>query len=287
MNFTPVIIIGAGRSGTNMLRDIITSIDGFETWGCDEINPVWRYGNKDFPTDELPLEKLNPSIKTYIRGRFTSLHNKTNAKYIVEKTCANSLRLKYVFNVFPEAKYILINRDGRDVVPSAMKRWGAKFELKYTLKKLRYVPLRDLFYYVAKFGLNRLKKNGSKEKNLSFWGPLYTGYTKDVSKNSLLEICANQWKHCAENTIRDRNVIPSENIFDIRYEVFVKNPVEEMKRFATFMNIDLSEVEIKKLVLKVSEKSIGSHKNKFNSEELKKLNEILYTTLLKLDYINE
>ena len=69
MEYTPVIIIGSGRSGTNMLRDIITSIDGFETWDCDEINPIWRYGNRDYPTDEIPISKLTPKIKT--KGYFT------------------------------------------------------------------------------------------------------------------------------------------------------------------------------------------------------------------------
>ena len=109
MEYTPVIIIGSGRSGTNMLRDIITSIDGFETWDCDEVNPIWRYGNRDYPSDEIPISKLTPKIKKYIRLRFYRLYKRSKSKFIVEKTCANSLRLEYVFNIFPEAKYIIIN----------------------------------------------------------------------------------------------------------------------------------------------------------------------------------
>lgn len=38
--FTPVVIIGAGRSGTNALRDALTALPEFETWPCDEINPI-------------------------------------------------------------------------------------------------------------------------------------------------------------------------------------------------------------------------------------------------------
>ena len=41
--FTPVIIIGAPRSGTNMLRDILTNFEGIETWPCDEINYIWTW----------------------------------------------------------------------------------------------------------------------------------------------------------------------------------------------------------------------------------------------------
>jgi len=284
MEYTPIIIIGSGRSGTNMLRDIITSIDGFETWDCDEINPVWRYGNRDFPTDEIPVEKLTPKIKKYIRSRFNGLQRGTKAKFIVEKTCANSLRLAYIFKIFPEAKYVIINRDGRDVTPSAMKRWGASFELKYTLKKLRYVPIIDLFYYVSRFGINRLKQIGSKEKSLSFWGPLYEGIDTDVMNKSLHEVCASQWTHCAENTIRDRVGIPEKHIFDVRYETFVTQPKSEMKRFASFCGVNLSEEKINDLVKNVSDRSIGTHKKQLNSEEIKAVEAITKDTLAKLNY---
>ncbi|HBY67004.1 MAG TPA: sulfotransferase [Flavobacteriaceae bacterium] len=282
--YTPVIIIGAGRSGTNMLRDIITSIDGFKTWDCDEINPIWRYGNRDFPTDELPVEKLSPRIKKYIRGRFNSLHKKTGANFIVEKTCANSLRLNYVHAIFPNAKYIIINRDGRDVVPSAMKRWVSSFELKYTLKKLRYVPITDLSFYIWRFGFNRLKKIFSNTENLAFWGPLYSGIEEDVKTKSLLETCANQWQICAEKTIEHREYIYSEKIFDIKYEEFVSNPMEEMKRLSDFFEVFISEEKIIDLVKKVTDKSVGSHKRKFSAEEIQKITKITKPTLKKLNY---
>ena len=42
----PVIIIGAGRSGTNMLRDLLAQLPQFSTWPCDEINYIWRHSAK-------------------------------------------------------------------------------------------------------------------------------------------------------------------------------------------------------------------------------------------------
>lgn len=287
MKNTPIIIIGSGRSGTNMLRDIITSIDGFETWDCDEINPIWRYGNREYPTDELPVENATPRVKKFIRSKFEQLQKNTKAEYVVEKTCANSLRLNYVYEIFPDAKYVIINRDGRDVVPSAMKRWVSSFELSYTLKKLRYVPLKDLFYYVSRFGMNRVKKIFSKEASLSFWGPLYQGIDKDVASLTLMEVCANQWKHCAENTLQHRKRISKDQIFDITYESFVARPEEEMKRLLGFFGTSLSEDKIKELVTNVSTKSVGSHKKKFSEEELATLEQITLPTLKKLGYQGE
>jgi len=45
----PVIIIGAPRSGTNIIRDVIVTNNNFTTWPCDEINYVWRYKNLEYP----------------------------------------------------------------------------------------------------------------------------------------------------------------------------------------------------------------------------------------------
>lgn len=284
MNYTPVIIIGAGRSGTNMLRDIITSIPDFETWDCDEINPIWRYGNKDFETDELLPEHASDRIKKYIRGRFKRLHNKSGAGFIIEKTCANSLRLAYIYEIFPDAKYIIINRDGRDVVPSAMKRWVSSFDFMYTLKKLRYVPLTDLLHYICKFGINRIKKSIFKKEILSFWGPVYQGIEKDKAQLPLMDLCANQWSKCANQTLRDRKNIPEKMLFDIKYETFVSNPSEEMERLSKFLNIELEKEEIYDLVKNVSLKSVGSHKKKFSEEQQNHLNEILSKTLKNLNY---
>lgn len=282
LDFTPLIIIGPGRSGTNMLRDIITDIKGFETWDCDEVNPIWRYGNKDYKNDELTKDLLTIAIKNYIRKRFVKIYKDTNAQFVVEKTCANSLRLAFVKEVFPEAKFIIINRDGRDVVPSAMKRWNASFELKYTLKKLRYVPFRDLFYYIYKFGANRVKKTVKPNEALSFWGPIYKGIKEDTQELPLLELCANQWKACSESILSQKNEIPKENLLNFHYEEFVNNPVSQIKRLEGFLNIKIDNIT--DLVKGVTNKSVGNHKREITAQDQKLLDIRLGDTLIKLGY---
>ena len=286
MNYTPVIIIGAGRSGTNMLRDILNELPGFHTWDCDEINPIWRYGNRNFPTDQLTVNMLTPSIKKYIRKRFNSLHKSTNATHVLEKTCANSLRFDYVHAIFPEAKYIVINRDGRDVAPSAKKRWGAKFELSYTLKKMRYVPLVDLPYYIWKFGWNRIKKMVTKTTALSFWGPVYSELESQTESYSLLEVCALQWKACTNAIINQRKSVNNATIFDIKYENFVTNPQEELKQLIAFLELDATQLDVDSLVQGVSSKSVGTHK-KLAKNQQESLNAICKSTLNSLHYTSD
>ena len=132
--FKNVIIIGAPRSGTNMLRDVLCSIEGFDTWPCDEINFIWRHGNIKSQSDELRTDQANDYVKKFIRDKFCRLQKKKNSKVIVEKTCANSLRVPFVNEIIPDAKFIYIKRDMLDVVGSAKHRWKAPISYLFTKK---------------------------------------------------------------------------------------------------------------------------------------------------------
>ena len=90
-----VIIIGAGRSGTNMLRDTLVKFDACDTWDCDEINYIWRYGNRGHASDELQASNLTIKSSQYINAAFENIEKQKRCKYIIEKTCANSLRVSY------------------------------------------------------------------------------------------------------------------------------------------------------------------------------------------------
>lgn len=131
-----LIIIGAARSGTNILRDTLLKIPGYVSWNCDEINPIWRHGNLDKDHDILTSDNASLEVINYVNKQFNKLSQKNNKANIIEKTCANSLRVPFVYRVMPNAKYIFIIRDGRDVIASAMRRWTSNLDLKYTLKKL-------------------------------------------------------------------------------------------------------------------------------------------------------
>ena len=168
INITPLIIIGSPRSGTNALRDSLTSLDDFGTWPCDEINGIWKYKNHSSGYDNLSEIDLSEASLKYIRNQFINEWEALGRpKYLVEKTTANSLRPEFVYSIFPNAKYIYIARNGSEVVKSATKRWNGEFEhdlLKYWLDKIKYTPLSDLPYYLLDIGLKRMKNWTNKNK---------------------------------------------------------------------------------------------------------------------------
>lgn len=282
-----VIIIGAGRSGTNMLRDILEQLPGVATWDCDEINPVWRHGNARFPTDELLPKQISKSTQRAVKSAFASLARKNQSSIVLEKTCANSLRVPFVYELLPDAKFIFIFRDGRDVVPSAMKRWTSKLDISYTLKKMRYVPWLDFPYYLYKFGMNRVNRMlGGKEK-LSFWGPIYEGMSEDVGELSLAQVCAKQWSKCVLNTIDSMWMIPDGQQTTVRYEEFVSNPEKHVQALAKFIGVgEISSEKLTELTSSVSTKSVGSYKKNLSDAELEEILPICELAMTKSGYSN-
>jgi hypothetical protein len=252
-----VVIIGAPRSGTNMLRDVLTRLPEVGTWPCDEINYIWRHGNLRYPSDAFPADLARPKVVTYIRRQFEKLATAHGLNFVVEKTCANSLRVEFVDKVLPDAKYIYIVRDGRDVVASAMKRWKAELDLRYIMNKVRYVPVSDLPYYALNYLGNRVYRLFSKEGRLAYWGPRLDNMDSILVEHDLAGVCAIQWCECVNHADHAFCRISSERVHKLSYEGFVADPVLELDRLCDFLGIQLSGHGRETFIGSISRSSVG------------------------------
>lgn len=284
INSQPIIIIGAGRSGTNMLRDALTQLPELGTWPCDEINYIWRHGNTRFPTDEFEAHHATVPVKRYIQQTFTKIAQQQSISHVVEKTCANSLRVSYVNEIFPNAKFIFIVRDGRDVVSSAVKRWSASLDIPYILKKARYVPLSDLPYYALRYFANRLYRLTSDEKRLASWGPRFAGMDEMLSSSTIAEVSAAQWKRCIDRSEDSFAQMLPERVYRIQYETFVCAPKQEFKKLCDFLQIDVETDRIESIVQNISSASVGKWKQDLPSESIELIQPILMPLLENYGY---
>ena len=284
MNYQSVIIIGAPRSGTNMLRDILCKLDGIGTWPCDEINYIWRHGNMSTETDQFDKSMVTPKIKKYINKQFDNLAEKYNLDIVIEKTCANSLRVPFVNEVIPNAKYIFIYRDGLDAAGSAQKRWTAKLDIPYILKKVKYVPIFDLPYYGLRYFWHRLYKLFSKEKRLALWGPQFNGLDEALKKYSLEEVGALQWKKCVDLSEEAFKNISEDRLVRVKYEEFVTNPQIELKKILDKFEINYSDNEINEYTKSVSNKSLGKGRKAFDKEQTQKITSLIKDSLQRYGY---
>ncbi len=283
----PIIIIGAARSGTNMLRDIINSIPTICTWNCDEINPIWKHKNTKYKYDDLTTNDASPNVKKFIRKKFENISTRYKSEHVLEKTCANSLRIPFVNSILPESKYIVLFRNGYDASISANIRWHSSFDLIYSIKKIRYVPLADIFFYLWQFGKLRIEQFFKKDKSMSVWGP-NTHDIETFSKNkSLLKTSAYQWSISVNKTIDALQKINKDNYIVIQYERFVNNPIAETSRILNFLKIDIDTNNdlIATITAKVNNRSVDKYKKVLNEKEIKEIAPIIEPTMKKIDEV--
>jgi hypothetical protein len=253
-------VVGAARSGTNALRDALTSFSQFTTWPCDEINPIWRHGNALWPNDEIPVEGARPAVRRYIRRAFVRLWRQTGRMpFVVEKTCANSLRVPFLERVLPEARYIYIVRNGVDVVASALKRWRGELELptlRYFLAKARYVPPTDLPYYITSFLTSRSSLFLGRKKHLAVWGPRFAGMEQYLD-SELEALCARQWAACVARSDAAFRSIDKSRLFSLRYEDFTAQPATVVSEILSFLGTGASKSDISDSIAPIRASSVG------------------------------
>lgn len=279
-SFKPVIMIGAGRSGTKIIRDVIASHPMIDAVPFD-VNYIWKIGNQDVEHDKLEPHHLSDKIRETIISQFIKQSN--GSPFLLGKTVSNTLRIPFVQKVFPDALFIHLVRDGCDVVESVVRQWGEVREISYFFKKLKTFPLRYALSYLIEYASNWLKFGLRNQGNKDYiWGVKYPGYQEDLKSMSREEICAKQWKICVETSLRQfENVEPARILF-FKYEEFVVSPEEHLKSVAEFLSLE------EKSAFDYSELDpsyIGKFKTSFSNEERNKLFEILRPTLTKLNYI--
>lgn len=277
-----VVIVGAPRSGTNMLRDALCGLPGFGTWPCDEINYIWRHGNAGLEHDELPAELATPRVRRYIRREFG--RRADGGGYAVEKTCANSLRVPFVDRVLPEAKFVWIVRDGRDAVPSAERRWHAKLELRYALAKARFIPAIDLPYYAVHHLMSRAHRVRSPDARLGSWGPRLYNMDKLLGSYSLLEVCAIQWRRCVEQARRDLTSLDPRRVHRVRYEDFLADPAGRLEGIAQFVGRSVDTKDLRSAVEHVTPSRPIATRTTLSLEQSERIDPILKPELTAQGY---
>jgi hypothetical protein len=278
----PVFIIGAGRSGTKFLRDVLAASRDVNAIPYD-VNFIWRHGNEQFPHDALAPEAATPAVVTYIRDRLARLAGPALAQggILVEKTVSNALRVPFVQRVYPEARFVHLLRDGRDVTESALRMWQAKPELKYLLRKARHFPLGDYRY-----GLWFLRNSfGRQRSGKRIWGPRYPGIHDDLERLALIEVCAKQWATCVVSAL-DGLESPSATVVEVRYEALVR---EEGVIVDLCRALQLSDPDavLAAYRARVRPDAVGRADRALAAETLAQVEGILAPALVRAGYLTE
>lgn len=221
-DWTPLqtlFLIGAARSGTKLLRDVLAEHDRVGAVPFD-VNYLWRIGNERLEHDVLEAPLHEGAVRA-----ITSEMAKAGSDVVVEKTVSNCLRVPALAAAFPEAKFVFLVRDGIDVTESAMRQWVAPVDWRYSLRKaFAYpwlaAPRYGLTHIWNTFG-GRLSRDDSR---ISTWGPRYPGIDRDVDRLTLAETCATQWAESVSGAVsgfETARIAPTV----VRYATLVEDPV--------------------------------------------------------------
>jgi LPS sulfotransferase NodH len=136
----PIFILGMARSGTTLLNDILSEHKQIAV--LSEANDIWD--PTGFPWDaenhETPPVWVDAQAYTarwwrdtkprqqQIRAVFGAYQVLVNKAYFINKTPFNTYRVPQLLEIFPEARFIHLVRDGRAVVQSYTRKEYSKFQ---------------------------------------------------------------------------------------------------------------------------------------------------------------
>lgn len=278
----PVFLIGAGRSGTKFLRACLSASEEVDSLPYD-INYIWRYGNENRVDDELALEDIDSKIKQYIVKNLPRLatKNKSRAKFIIEKSVSNSLRVSFINDIFPNSKFIHIRRDGRAVIESSIRQWKQPSNTRYLVEKLKYFPIKN-YRYAVWFLSNLIKSKTTAQP--AIWGPRYKGLNEDLLALGVEAVAAKQWSRCVDLADSQLDGLDKSRVLKISFEDLVGDPqlIKELCRFIGITDIEKVERYFQDNVVKSNNKK--SIEN-LSPDGLTAINDYALASLKRLGYL--
>jgi hypothetical protein len=236
MSVRRIVVIGAARSGTKILRDALAESAQIGRVPYD-IGYVWRVGNENLPHDVVPPESVSASSRRFIR-RFIDKYSSGSPAAVLEKTVGNTLRVPAVHAVLPDAVYVHLIRDGVDVIESTRRQWRAPSDLRYLVGKARHFPLRLVPRYGGKYVASLARRRMSRDGRIGSWGPRYPGIDEDLAAVDLLTVCCRQWRAAVTLASADLAQIGAP-VVEVRYERLIEEPAAELSRVADALDLPL------------------------------------------------
>jgi hypothetical protein len=280
---TPIILVGAARSGTKMLRELI-KLHPRVTGELYEEERVWCYGHKDRMYKRIEASELTESIRMRIRNHFRKKAHKYKGRHVIDKNTHNSLRVDFVKAIFPESPIIHIIRDGRAAAASFRIRWQQPLDWKYILRE-RAFPIKEVPYFLSRQIRYNWHRYFSGEKRAKLFGVEFDGIDKMLETHSLLEVCGRQWLECVNAILTSSERLSPDEYIEVRYEDIIRDPEHELRRLFDFLEIEHLD-EVYKLAKRYV-RSAGSDKWKrqITSQEIELLNAQIGEMQKRLGYM--
>lgn len=225
----PVFIVAAPRSGSTLLFEMMAM--NRELWSVgDESHKHFEsiaslrpsslnFSNRltaDMATRDVSETLLNffaADLVNCDKKKYANLPlvSRPNEVRFLEKTPKNALRIPFILNVFPDARFIFLFRDARQNISSLLDSWRSRQFVTYP-------------------GLPRWSPNDP-------WSHLLIPGWQDLIGKPLVEAVTRQWLVTNQTILDDLQLVPAERRCVVEYDSLLANTAVELKRLCHFSQI--------------------------------------------------
>jgi hypothetical protein len=225
----PVFIVSAPRAGSTLLFETLSRFE--QLWsigkeshdlieGISELHPQ-AHG---YHSNRLTAESATPGVIEDLKKRFVAqlrdahhrfyLHldssQRPNPLRLLEKTPKNALRIPFLNQIFPDARFIYLYRDPAPNISSMLEGWRLR----------RFVSYRNL-----------------PDWPHSEWNFLLTPGWETLKESSLAEIVAHQWTAANAHILQDLQALPKQQWQFINFDDLVTSPQQTIRQLCKFAGL--------------------------------------------------
>lgn len=220
----PIFIVGCSRSGTTITFETIRQSPKLLSFPY-EIPQFWHslFGPWDNHW-ESEVATANDATHLHRNKAFAYFYARLGSGQVLDKSCINILRIPYLYELFPKAKFIYIHRDGRDNINSLMEGW--RHNNHFGLSKL-----------LGKIPVDIQINNNEFNDWHFFLPPDWQKY----NNASLEDVCAHQWISANQLALAAKESIPRKQWIQIKYENIFESPVDMFGEVFERLNLPFTE----------------------------------------------
>jgi hypothetical protein len=228
----PIFLIGGARSGTTIAFSFFQHHPHIAC--LYEANKKWMHFSKTRRDTNEHGDLLYPSdatskVKAYLRNEFNKYRQREGRPLFAEKDPRNSIRLDFVYTVFPDAKYVILYRNPYSTICSLMKR---------------HQQARKLFKYKKKEDQWWRSGDAWAEQRIPGW--------KQLRDKSPLEASIAQYSYTIRKLLKDMELVPAKNQMIFRYEDLLHQPTQFQESLYDFISVSYMR-ETKTILNKINQ----------------------------------
>jgi len=216
----PIFLVGCSRSGTTVTYETLAASEQLISIGYELPqfwDGLWGPAHNNWESEAAEANVATPAHR---QAFFRWFYSRVGKGRILDKTCINILRIPYLYQLFPDAHFIYLHRDGCSNVSSLIDGWN----------KDSHFGLRQfLGEYPCKIAID-----DGKFDDWRFFLP--PGW-RDYNHAKLEEVCAFQWLSANQMALQAKSLIPARQWTQIRYEDLLDKPLETFEYVFKQLNL--------------------------------------------------